>query len=110
MIAQIDHELVALQELKTAISQNKGISLSAGDVYTQTIELAEKKIKYEQEAKSIEAFQLVKGFDGMSKNKQASPFRYSSAGFFSGICLLIIVLFLKYFATYYRQYHQKPTS
>lgn len=105
MIAQLDHELSALNELK------KRTGTKSGDdninLYLKSIDLAERKVQYQQASRNIEAFQIVKGFDGMNKPKKASPTRYSLAGLSFGLALLVFMLFLKYFVEYYRAYHQK---
>jgi hypothetical protein len=110
MVIHIDEELSAMNELKKQMVTLNNTGDNAIDLYTKTIELTEKKIKYQQELKNIEAFQIVKGFDGMNKPKTASPGLYSFAGAGAGIALLAFLLFLKYFVDYYRDYHQNQPS
>jgi hypothetical protein len=109
MIAQIDHELKSMDELKKQILTTTSTQENA-DLFTKSVELLEKKIRYQQAARDIEAFQIVKGFDGMNKPKRASPIKYAIGGASVGLGLLILLLFIKYFTEYYRDYHQKLNS
>ena len=110
MIAELDQELLALQELKKQILTQTKLGDDVVELYTRSVELKEKKIRFEQEAKSIEIFQIVKGFDGMNKPKKASPMQFSLLGAGAGFALLVFLSFLKFFAEYYRNYHQKQST
>jgi hypothetical protein len=107
MIAGIDRELASLQQLKVQ-SDPKSLanSFHPSDLYVQTVNLTEKRVSYELRLKNSNIFQLVQGFDALSRSTKLSVIAYILVGLGMGIAVLLPVLFMNYFWRYYKGYRQ----
>ena len=107
LIAEIDRELKGLDEVKTQITTRAQASfLNPAALYTAPVELTKQKIQYQLGLSDNTAFNLVQGFDAMSRIAKLSPVVYALIGVLAGVAVLFMLLFLKYFWSYYRKYRQ----
>lgn len=107
MIAGIDVELAALQQLKAHTGPKAFATfLDPSALYIETVNLTEKRVSYELRLKNSNIFQLVQGFDALSRTTGLSTTSYILAGFVIGVAALLPVLFIKYFWGYYKGYRQ----
>ena len=94
LIKMIDHELELLEKAKI---NYPGIS----DYYKNSVELYNKKAEYQHLLEVAKPVQLVKGFDPQEFPKKMI---YLIIGMISGLFLSIIIMFLKFFIPYYKQF------
>jgi hypothetical protein len=111
MIAEIDQELASLQQFK-AHAEPKTLAnfLNPSALYTEAVNLTEKRVNYELRLRNSNIFQLVQGFDALSRTTKLSIVSYILAGFGIGVAMLLPVLFIKYFGGYYKGYRQSHQS
>jgi hypothetical protein len=107
MIAAIDRELASMQQFKVLNAPKTTANLlNPSALYVETVNLTEKKINYELRMKNSNIFQLIQGFDAVSRNAKLPLTVYILIGFSVGILALLPVLFIKYFRRYYKKYRQ----
>jgi hypothetical protein len=107
MIEKLDKEIAGLEEIK------KGINLKTPniifDAYSQSVNLYERRINY-QNALESNNVSIVKGFNftlTTPETSAKSKLPYLLLGFLSGIVLLAIILFLKFFSAYYKEFEKE---
>lgn len=111
MIAEIDRELASLKQLKGETDPKVlANSFNPSDLYMAVVNLSEKKVSYELHLKNNNVFQLVQGFDTLSRSSRFSKTLAAAMGFCVGFGILMVILFIRHFSGYYRQYRQSLPS
>jgi hypothetical protein len=107
MISRIDHELKLLDDVKTHTAyEAQASALKPSDLFTSSVELTEKKIEYEQKLKNEQLIVVVDGFARVVSEAKMPLTLLLLLGVLSGGLIAIIVLFIKYFITYYNRYRK----
>lgn len=111
MIAEIDRELASLKQIKGETDAKAlANSFNPSDLYMAVVNLSEKKVNYELHLKNNNVFQLVQGFEMLSRSSRFSKTLAGVIGFCVGVGILMLILFIRYFRGYYRQYSQSLPS
>ena len=106
VIEGIDHELAAIEKMKTDVSGKDALnSLNAGDLYVETITLLDKKLQLQTRIASGKVFSVVEGFTNVVYQKP-SPLIWTIAGVGAGLLLLFMLLAIRYFIGYYRNHNR----
>lgn len=104
MITRIDEELAGLTGVKKEINdKTKATFLEPADLFASSVELYDKRTKYEIALESIKSVHVVKNFGSLVKNAKWSKTLYALVGFVAGIFTLFAVLFLRFFHHYSAQ-------
>jgi len=107
MIQKIDLELAAIEEVKKNIdSRTQATYLNPSELFSETVTLYDRKLNYQRGLKEIESIQIVKGFGSLSKGAGFPMTYYIVFGVFGGIIILSILMFIGYFANYYRNFEK----
>jgi hypothetical protein len=106
MITKLDEEIAGLEEMK--LTKKEKVATILSNPYSQSADLYERKLNYQHALASSHVY-VVKGFGPAVPVKvSASPkLPYIILGFLSGIVILIIILFLRFFRNYYKQFEQE---
>lgn len=105
MITRIEQEIASMDEIKQQInSKIQATYLNPAELYANTVKLHEEKTKYELKLNEIKTVHLAKGFDSLTIDAQMPKVLVALIGFTAGFMLLCFVLFLKFFAKYYKLY------
>jgi len=102
VVKKIDLELEQLEALKS----DKQLIDKAG-VHSRIADLFERRVNYHITSES-HPIRLVKGFSSIIKNEGISnpKFPYLLLGFAGGVLVLFLILFIRYFNAYYKQFEQ----
>jgi hypothetical protein len=107
MIEKIDLEMEGLEEIKKG--KNIKHPTISYDPYSQSVNLYERKINF-QNALETNAISVLKKFSNSqtsSETQRKSKSLYLVLGFLGGIVIAVIILFLKFFSAYYRQFEKE---
>jgi len=108
MIFKIDQELAALNEVEKEVgNQTKATFLDPSTLFSRSVDLYRERVTYELALKDIESVQVVKGFGSPSR---PSRIIFVSLGLLAGIILLAIVIFARYFRSYYNQFEKNSSN
>ncbi|HEY3405581.1 MAG TPA: hypothetical protein VGK59_19495 [Ohtaekwangia sp.] len=111
MIVRINHELKLLDDVKTHTAyEAQASALKPSDLFTTSVDLTERKVKYEQKMKDEHIIIVIDGFDRVVSEVSVSSTLLVLAGFIAGIFAMIIILFLKYFFRYYDTYRKTESA
>ena len=103
LIQKIEIEESGLDKVKERQIQDneKATSyLSPADLFETSLELREKKIKYQIENENLKSVRVVKGFGSLTKNAKLSPILAGLIGFALGLMAFFFLLFLMFFKRY----------
>jgi hypothetical protein len=105
MIKKLDDELMGLEEMK---AKKEKMSTILIDPYSQSADLYERKLNY-QNALASSPIYVVKGFGPAAPVTTASSPKilYIVFGFVSGVIILVMILFIKFFSAYYKQFEKE---
>jgi hypothetical protein len=105
MIAKLDSELAGLEEIKR--NKEKIVAIFP-DPYSKSADLFERKMNY-QNALETSAVYVVKGFGPAAAVTATSnpKLPYIILGFMGGVLILVMILFLRFFSAYYKQFEQE---
>jgi hypothetical protein len=107
MIERIDRELVELEEMKKKISSKDQTStLDPSKLYSTAIELYREKEQYEVKKADLNSFHVAKSFENYTINNKPTSVVAGVIGFAFGSLVLLVVLAIKYFMQYYRNYEK----
>jgi hypothetical protein len=106
MITKLDDEIAGLENLKK--NDIEKFSTISSNPFSQTIELYERKLNYENELEKSAVY-VVKGF-GLPSTVEATnnpKLYYIFFGFLGGIFILGLILFVRFFSAYYKNFEQE---
>ncbi len=96
LIAKIDGELSAMENVKQQVSGNvQATYLNPALLYEQTVELFREKAELQMQLSEISSLRVVKEFESLLAYKKLSLPVTIILGFICGVAVLITVLFLK---------------
>jgi hypothetical protein len=105
VIAKINSEITAMDRLKNQVDKHEQATfLNPSDLYANAVTLLEKKAEYEIKRKEIQSIHLLKGFDSLTINAKLSLLKAGAIGFAVGFAVLCFLLFIKYFAYFFKRY------
>jgi hypothetical protein len=106
MIKKLDDEIAGLEEMKRN-DKEKFASMSSNP-FTQSAELYERRMNYENELEKSPVY-VVKGFGAATTVAATSnpKFPYIILGFLAGTFILGLILFIRFFRVYYKQFEQE---
>lgn len=105
LIKKIDQEIGAMNDIKKEINSSvQATYLDPSQLYVETIELFRERMRLQVRRDEVETVHLIKGFDELLIDKKASTILAGLIGFFIGFTLLCLILFLKFFAAYFKRY------
>ena len=107
MIARINMELSSMDEVKKQVTKTQATYLNPSELYASSVRLYEQKTEYEILAREIETIHLLKGFDSLTINAKTSLIQAILIGFGVGTGVLLLILFIRFFMSYFKQYEQK---
>jgi hypothetical protein len=107
MIERIDRELVELEEMKNKISSKDQTStLDPSELYSTAVELYREKEQYQVKKADLNSFHVAKSFENYTIDRKPTPLLAGIVGFAFGFLVLIVVLAIKYFIQYFRNYEK----
>lgn len=105
LISKIDEEINAMEKVKGQIpGETQATYLNPSLLYSQTVELFREKMTLEIRKEDVASVHLIKGFNTLTFDRKPSFIIPVAVGFVVGLLLLSIILFLKFFASYFRAY------
>jgi hypothetical protein len=111
MMVEIDRELKSIEEVKNQFdNKTKATFLNPSDLFRTSVDLQEKKVNLQIKLKDIRAFRPVQGSMAMSKKIKLPAPLMAAIGFIGGCVVLLMVLFVKFFLGYYREYNQSVNA
>lgn len=105
LISKIDEEISAMAQVKSQVAREaQATYLNPSLLYTQTVDLFREKLSLQLKKQEIESIHLVKSFDSLSFDRKVPLLILMIVGIVAGMLLLSVVLFLKFFVSYFRGY------
>jgi len=106
IISKITHELKLLDDVKTHTAyEAQANALKPSDLFTSAVDLTETKTSYEIKLKADRAINLVQGFNHVLDARYSQK-TFTLLGVVTGLFVVLVTLFIKYFFSYYRQYRK----
>jgi hypothetical protein len=105
MIKKLDDEIMGLEEMK---AKKEKMSTILVDPYSQSADLYERKLNY-QNALASSPIYVVKGFGPVVPiiTTSSPKLLYIMLGLVSGFIVLMIILFVRFFSAYYKQFEKE---
>lgn len=105
MILKIDSEISAMDDVKRQVKGNvQATYLNPSELYKTTVALYKDKTEYEIKLQEVKNVHLVKGFDSLTIDAKASKLIVALVGFLAGFALLSLIIFIRFFISYYNRY------
>jgi hypothetical protein len=111
LIAKIEGEIRAMDEVKREInSKVQATYLDPSQLYAETITLYREKMTLEIKRDEIKQVHLIKGFDSLTIDRKPNLVLMAALGFIAGFVVLCFILFVQFFATYFKHYRSTHPS